>query len=278
MQRKEESAKSEHGTVSSRLSTVSVGGVPFAISNLPRAVQWLLDTAQSDAPGLSVRLANSYCVALAGKDARYLQLLTASGVNFPDGAPIAAVMRSMPGLAEPARKTAGRVRGPSFFEETLDKGRERDLTHFFLGATVETLQQLEHAVLTRYPDLRIAGTHAPPYAPLSDEFVSECVAVVSAASPDIVWVGIGTPKQDFLTTELAERIGKVCVGVGAAFDFSAGTVAEAPTWIQNSGFEWLYRLITEPKRLWRRYLFGNAKFIALVIRHHIPVLLERVKK
>ncbi|WP_200896289.1 WecB/TagA/CpsF family glycosyltransferase [Pseudarthrobacter chlorophenolicus] len=224
---------------------------------------------------MAVRLANSYCVALAGQDDRYHRLLNDSGVNFPDGAPVAAVMRAVPGRMEGLRKPAGRVRGPSFFEMTLDKGREDSLKHFFLGATPETLFRLESAVKARYPGVQVVGTYAPPFGPLDEDFISECAAATEPASPDVVWVGIGTPKQDFLASELATRTGKVCVGVGAAFDFSAGTVTEAPVWIQNSGFEWLYRLTTEPKRLWRRYLFGNAKFVGLVVRHQTPVLLKQ---
>lgn len=270
VQRKEHAA-STGADVPSPFPSVNVGGIPFAVSNLDHAVRWLMTTAESGSEGVSVRLANSYCIALAGEDERYRRLLTEGGVNFPDGAPVAAVMRSLPRGSGSAK--AGRVRGPSFFEEALSQSRDSGLRHFFLGATPETLEKLERAVLSRHPGLQIAGTHAPPFAPMSDRFVTECADVIAVASPDLVWVGIGTPKQDFLTSDLASRTGKVCIGVGAAFDFSAGTVAEAPVWVQNSGFEWLYRLATEPKRLWRRYLVGNLQFIALVIRNEILTML-----
>lgn len=276
MQRKKHAASTDAG-VPSRFRSVNVGGIPFAVSNLDHAVRWLVTTAESGSEGVSVRLANSYCIALAGEDERYRRLLTEGGVNFPDGAPVAAVMRSMPRRFGSAK--AGRVRGPSFFEEALDQSRKSGLKHFFLGATPETLEKLEGAVLNRYPGLQIAGTHSPPFAPMSDKFVTECADAISVASPDLVWVGIGTPKQDFLTNDLAARTGKVCIGVGAAFDFSAGTVAEAPVWVQNSGFEWLYRFATEPKRLWRRYLVGNLQFIALVIKNEFSAMLaSSIKK
>lgn len=255
-------------------SRMDVGGVAFAVSNLHHAVQWILDRAARHKGGLSVRLANSYCIALAGSDERYRRLLNDDGVNFPDGAPVAAVMRFMFKPEGCKGADIGRVRGPSFFELALDKSREQGITHFFLGATPETLKKLEHAVKDRYPGIQLAGAYAPPFAPISNELVSDCVTKINDADPDIVWVGIGTPKQDFLTTALAEATGKVCAGVGAAFDFSSNSIREAPKWIQDSGFEWLYRLATEPRRLWKRYLVGNFQFIYLVVKNQGPIFLR----
>lgn len=256
------------------LETIEVGSVPFAVSDLHNAVNWLLSLPFRDRPGVSVRLANSYCVALADSDMRYGRLLAGKGINFADGAPVAIVMRAMSRGRDDSLAKVGRVRGPSFFELALEWGCDKGVRHFFLGGTPETLQRLEKRVVARYPHVKIVGKFAPPFAPLSREFTRACAGAIAEASPDIVWVGIGTPKQDFLSADLADLTGMVCVGVGAAFDFSSGTVREAPRWIQNSGFEWLYRLALEPRRLWKRYLVGNVHFMALVIRRQLPAFLR----
>jgi N-acetylglucosaminyldiphosphoundecaprenol N-acetyl-beta-D-mannosaminyltransferase len=137
-----------------------------------------------------------------------------------------------------------------------------------LGATDETLTKLSDEARTRYPGLHIVDCYAPPFGPVEQTIDEACMARIAAAKPDIVWIGMGTPKQDFAAARLAERLPGVYIGVGAAFDFVAGSVREAPKWVQNSGFEWAYRLCSEPRRLWRRYLFGNARFILAVIRGH----------
>lgn len=253
----------------SLLPVIDVGGVPFVASNLTEAVRWLIFRAISGKRGVSVRLANAYCVALAGSDHGYRRLLSTGGVNFADGAPVATVMRVLARRINVSPGHVGRVRGPSFFEGVIDEGREAGVKHFFLGATPETLFKLRESLERRYPGVQVVGTYAPPFAGISDEFVTTCSAAVKGTQADIIWIGIGTPKQDFLSTQLAATTGKVCVGVGAAFDFSAGTVRQAPVWIQNSGFEWLFRFASEPKRLWRRYLLGNTRFLVLVLRENI---------
>jgi N-acetylglucosaminyldiphosphoundecaprenol N-acetyl-beta-D-mannosaminyltransferase len=248
---------------------IAVGGVPFRASNLADAVAWLAHRVKDKREGISIRLANSYCIALTGSHAHYRQLMTEHGVNLPDGMPVALVMQAISRIRGLPRRHVGRVRGPSFFEMSLDEGRRYGLSHFFLGTTTETLAQLQTTVGSKYPGLRQAGSYAPPFAPLTAAFVSDCAARIESSDADIVWVGLGTPKQDFLSTELAKMTGRHCVGVGAAFDFSAGTVREAPKWIQDSGFEWLYRLVSEPRRLWKRYLIGNCQFAYLVVRRNL---------
>jgi N-acetylglucosaminyldiphosphoundecaprenol N-acetyl-beta-D-mannosaminyltransferase len=252
-----------------RESFIAVGGVPFRALDLHEAVDWLARRVLDKRVGLSVRLANAYCIALTNSHKEYRRLMTEHGVNFPDGMPVALVMRGISKSRGLPRGQVGRVRGPSFFEESLDRGREHHFRHFFLGTTPETLSRLQSTIELKFPGVRSAGTYAPPFAPLNESFVTTCVDRINNSDADIVWVGLGTPKQDFLTTELARLTGKHCVGVGAAFDFSAGTVREAPKWIQNSGFEWLYRLLAEPKRLWKRYLVGNFEFAWLVVRKNL---------
>jgi N-acetylglucosaminyldiphosphoundecaprenol N-acetyl-beta-D-mannosaminyltransferase len=117
------------------------------------------------------------------------------------------------------------------------------------------------------PGLRIAGTYAPPFGPIEDEWLSELVSAIDRSDASIVWVAMGTPKQDWVSDHLARRTSRLVVGVGAAFDFAAGNRAEAPQILQMLALEWLFRLLTEPKRLWRRYLFGNIRFLWAVAKH-----------
>lgn len=235
---------------------IRVGKVPFDVSTIQGAVDRIMLAAENR-EGIPVRLSNAYCVALASKDSEYERLLGGHGLNFPDGAPVAWVMKARNRSNIPV----SRVRGPSFFFESIARSHNTQIRHFFLGTTDETLSSLVRTLKSEYPELNVAGTYAPPFAPLSESFIQDCYERIKESRADIVWVGLGTPKQDFVAAQLAARLDVPCAGVGAAFDFAAGTVREAPAWIQRSGTEWLYRLMSEPKRLWKRYLFGNARFI-----------------
>lgn len=239
---------------------ISIGSIPFAVTTLGEATSWLKSVAEAGR-GASVRLANAYCVALASRNAEYADVLRESGVNFPDGTPVAWAVR-MSGA-----RSATRVRGPSFFESCLSELESTELSSFFLGSTDRTLSSLRRQLSQRFPDLRVCGTYSPPFAAITDAYVDHCVDVIAPTKPDVLWVGLGTPKQDLLTTKIAARLQIPAVGVGAAFDFFAGTVKEAPRFVQNSGFEWLYRFFVEPRRLWQRYTIGNGLFIIAMVKH-----------
>lgn len=238
---------------------VRVGKIPFEVSSMSDAVERIIEAAHRSDP-ISVRLSNAYCVALEAKDSVYAALLNSGGLNFPDGTPVVWFMNSS---RRPLR--ARRVRGPSLFVETIAATSSDEFGHFFLGTTTETLNKMTAKLADAHPQLVISGSYSPPFAPLSEDLYEDCAREISRTDAKIVWVALGTPKQDFLAEELSKRVGRPCIAVGAAFDFVAGTVKEAPIWIQNSGFEWLYRLAAEPKRLWRRYLIGNLQFLQSAI-------------
>jgi N-acetylglucosaminyldiphosphoundecaprenol N-acetyl-beta-D-mannosaminyltransferase len=247
-----------------RFPVAYVGGIPFAIADLASAVAWL-QTAALRGDSISVRLANAYCVSLAEKDRTYRAVLTDSGVNFPDGTPVVWFMRRHRVAGEATK--AQRVRGPSMFMESMSASESSGTSNFLLGTTANTLGLLIARLRRKFPSAAIVGSYAPPFAPISETFLEDCCERIIASKADIVWIGLGTPKQDFVAKELAQRTGRPCVGVGAAFDFAAGTVAEAPKWIQNSGFEWAYRFMSDPRRLWRRYLIGNAHFVSTALAY-----------
>jgi N-acetylglucosaminyldiphosphoundecaprenol N-acetyl-beta-D-mannosaminyltransferase len=238
------------------LPSVVVGDVPFASTSFEAAVQWLVEAA-SRREAVSVRLANAYCVALAAGDDEYGMVLRNHGVNFPDGTPVARLMRIMDPNAE-------RVRGPSYFLAALAALEKAGLSCYLIGAAPEVLHELRSRIERDWPSLRVTGAYSPPYGEATEAYIDDCAARVPAGT-DVVWVGLGTPKQDFVSTRLSQRLRIPCVGVGAAFDFAAGSAKEAPVWVQNIGFEWLYRLFAEPRRLWRRYLVGNLVFVRAVL-------------
>lgn len=233
-----------------------VGKVLFRSTSFVDATRLVIDLAVRSQP-VPVRLANAYCVATASSDFQYAELLSRVGVNFPDGQPVAWVMR----LNAQEGIRPERIRGPSLFRAVIDEGRRVELRHFFLGTTDATLDALRKVIALDYPDTIIAGMFAPPFAPLSDDFYSPIVRRILESKANIVWVALGSPKQDFAAEVIAKLTSVPCVGVGAAFDFLAGTQDEAPLLVQRSGFEWLYRFFKEPRRLWRRYVFGNVKFV-----------------
>ena len=158
-----------------------------------------------------------------------------------------------------------RVYGPDLMLALCKAGCASGLRHYFYGGAEGVPESLAQSLTRQFPDLQITGTFSPPYRPLSPQEDSAIIDRINQTLPDIVWVGLGTPKQDFW---VADHRGKVnaaaLIAVGAAFDFHSGRVKQAPLWIQRSGLEWLFRLIQEPRRLWKRYLVDNLIFLTHV--------------
>ncbi|MDH3052484.1 WecB/TagA/CpsF family glycosyltransferase [Gordonia alkanivorans] len=188
--------------------------------------------------------------------------MAGDGINYPDGSPVVLFMRL---FAPSGSRRPERVRGPSLFREVIAQSEGTSIRHFFAGATQETLALMAAKIEEEYPRARIEGVHSPPFAPVTEEYIDAIADVIGANRCDLVWVGLGTPKQDIVAAGLARRLGVPCVGVGAAFDFVAGTIPEAPEIYQRLGMEWVYRLISEPRRLWRRYTIGNLQFLRAVV-------------
>lgn len=190
-----------------------------------------------------------------------MKVLKGPGINLPDGGPLSSM------LARTSEVACQQVRGPGLFENCLDRGREHGLRHFFLGGSQEALEQLIAQVEFRFPGCDIAGSWSPPFRPLSPAELEWQDLMIDGSGAHIVWVGLGTPKQDVEALRLVGSVGVTTAAVGAAFDFTAGTKVVAPLWMQASHLEWLFRLATEPRRLWKRYLFGNVQFLRLALRH-----------
>jgi N-acetylglucosaminyldiphosphoundecaprenol N-acetyl-beta-D-mannosaminyltransferase len=196
----------------------------------------------------------------ARRDDAYRAVLNAGDLNVPDGAPVAWAARLQ------GARGARRQPGTDSLHLVVGWGVPRGLRHYLYGATDETLAALRANLEEAYPGVKIAGVEAPPFRPIEDRELDETVDRIRSCGADLVWVGLGAPKQDLIGDRLRERrAAPVIMCVGAAFDFAAGVKRRAPAWMRRLGLEWLHRLAAEPGRLWRRYLVGNTLFLAGVV-------------
>ncbi len=192
----------------------------------------------------------------ARSDPAYREVLNGGDLNLADGSPVAWAARA---LGYPAVRMAG----TEGMHLVAGWGLERGLGHFLYGATPETLERLSAGLERAHPGIRIVGAESPPFRPVSDEELDATAGRIRGAGADAVWIGLGAPKQDLIGARLREReAAPLLFCVGAAFDFVSGTKRRAPAWMRSLGLEWVHRLWSEPARLWRRYLVGNARFIA----------------
>jgi N-acetylglucosaminyldiphosphoundecaprenol N-acetyl-beta-D-mannosaminyltransferase len=209
----------------------------------------------------AIHLCNAYTLSLASRDERIASVLDGGRLNLPDGMPLVWIARWL-GL----RHMTGRVFGAELMELSMVAGSSRGVRHFLYGSTPEVIRALEVALTRRCPGAVIVGSEAPPFGDFDGPTLDAATKRFVDAGADVVWVGLGTPKQDVVTAAFAERSDLTFVAVGAAFDFIAGTKPMAPRAMRDHGWEWLFRLLTEPRRLWRRYLIGNTVFVTTNLR------------
>jgi len=150
--------------------------------------------------------------------------------------------------------------------DLMERGLSWGAKHYFYGGSPAVVEELSAATVARFPGLRIVGSESPPFRTLTAGEMAAAVTRIRTSDAHFVWVGLGTPKQDFFVSQVSRQLLSVQVGVGAAFDFMAGAKREAPSWLQGYGLEWTFRLANEPRRLWRRYFIGGSRFVAAVIR------------
>ena len=203
-----------------------------------------------------VCLCTAHGLTEARADPALQKIFNASWLNTPDGMPLVWL----------GPRGVGRVYGPDLMLAVCDAGRAVGLTHYFYGGTPGVAEELKVKLCARFPGLAVVGTITPPFRSLNDDETSALRADVARVRPDVIWVGLSTPKQErFMGAHWSTLEAGVLIGVGAAFDFHSGRVRQAPRWIQRSGFEWLFRLGTEPRRLGLRYLKTNPLFVLRVL-------------
>ena len=190
------------------------------------------------------------------RSAEVRHVFNSAGMVTPDGMPLVWVAHAS------GHPEVSRVYGPDLMLAELAASERTGHRHFFYGGGRGVAQRLAERMKARFPGLAVAGVYEPPYAPLDRLCTDEMASIINAAQPDVVWIGMSSPKQDRWMARMRDRLdAAVLIAVGAAFDFHSGAVKQAPVWMQRSGLEWAYRLATDPRRLWRRYLVDNPWFL-----------------
>ena len=210
-----------------------------------------------DLRGKYICVSNVHTTVMSYENEEYRKIQNGAAMALPDGAPLSSYSRRK------GYKQAQRVTGPDLMLELFAISKEKGYRHYFYGATEETLQSMKEVLERDYPGIQIVGMYAPPFRVLTPQEDAQIVAKINEARPDFIWIGLGAPKQEEWMYQHMGQLQGVLIGVGAGFDYLAGYIKRAPRWMQRMSLEWLYRLLQDPKRLWRRYFTSNVKFICL---------------
>lgn len=237
-----------------QIPTCNILGVEIAAIDM----DWLMDFTEKNLKDLSgdfLSVVNVFSCTTAFYDKAYCNIQNSSIVAIPDGGPLSTVGHKR------GYKNMKRTTGPSYMGEILKVSVERGYRHYFYGSTPETLEKLQNVLKHDYPKLQIAGMYSPPFRPLTEEEDRDVIERINETIPDFVWIGLGAPKQENWMAVHQGKITGFMVGVGAGFDYLAGNIDRAPEWMQNHNLEWIYRLIQDPRRLFKKYWSTNFKFI-----------------
>jgi len=242
------------------IARVNVLGVGVSAIDVERAVSAIGEWIDTRTPRY-VCVSGVHGVMESQRDAALLAIHNRAGLVTPDGMPLVWLGR----LAGHREMT--RVYGPDLLLACCKKSEERGWRHFFYGGGEGVAPLLAQRLCGRFPAMQVAGTYTPPFRALTDDEEFAVSRMIEDSRADIVWVGLSTPKQErWMAAHVGRLAAPVLIGVGAAFDFHAGLKRQAPRFVQQAGMEWAFRLATEPRRLWRRYLYNNPRFVWQVAR------------
>jgi N-acetylglucosaminyldiphosphoundecaprenol N-acetyl-beta-D-mannosaminyltransferase len=249
-------------TASGTIVSSPILGVAVACVDMAGMIDELggwLDRRGIDDEGIYVCFRDVHGVVLAQDDAELMEAHHRAYLVVADGKPLSVLGRAR------GNRGMDQVRGIDSVPALCSAGLNKGWRHFFIGGAPGVADQLAQNLTRRFPGLVVAGTECPPFRPLSIEETDAVVARINAASPDLVWVGLGSPKQELWMARVAPRLkGAICMGVGAAFDVHTERVRTAPEWVRRAGVEWAFRIIQEPRRLTGRYLRAIPRFLALI--------------
>lgn len=247
----------------------AVIGAPVTVGDIDAATATILAAAKVGKGGY-VCVANVHMVTTARTDPVLRAAMEGALWVTSDGMPLVWALRRH------GHEKARRVAGPDLMLHLLQEAETARVPLYFFGGSATTIAALKQALAAQFPALVLAGIEAPPLLPLAPEVDSGTVARINDTGARLVFVGLGCPKQEYWMAAYAPHLTGVQIGVGAAFDFFAGTLIRAPRWMQASGLEWLFRLCAEPRRLWRRYLVTNSRFIWYVFASWLRSKMRRV--
>ena len=234
-------------------------GVPVSAINMSQAVE-IIETWIESRQTHYVCVTGVHGLMESQRDEELRRIHARAGLVTPDGAPLLWLGR-LHGFDH-----MDRVYGPDLMLRLCERSPAKGYRHYLYGGGKGVTERLQARLEERFPGVNIVGHHCPPFRPLTPREEDDVVRKINAARPDIVWVGLGTPKQEsWMAAHRARLNAPALIGVGAAFDFHAGVKRQAPRWMRLSGLEWLFRLANEPRRLWRRYLVNNTCFVVLVL-------------
>lgn len=243
-------------------------GVNVLVTDMEKTVKFVEENIHR-LSGEYVCVSNGHTTVMSYEDEAYRKIQNSAVMVLPDGEPLSIISRKR------GFKEAKRVTGPDFMERMFARGREGDgLRHFFYGGNQDTLDKLKAVLEKKFPNLQIAGMYSPPFRELSDEEDEQIIHMINESNPDIVWVGLGAPKQEKWMHKHWGKVRGLMLGVGAGFDYHAGKLKRAPQWMQKMSLEWLMRLVQDPRRLWKRYLVTNIKFLWYVRKENIKLKRE----
>ena len=239
-----------------QIEKVNVLGVGISVLDQGRAREFLFDAVRRNERGY-VTVTGVHGVSEAQRDPKLMAILNRALLATPDGMPMVWMGKMQ------KQQSIRRVYGPDLMLNICEHSVERGLSHFLYGGVSGVADDLKRQLELRFPGLKIVGTFTPPFRELNEIELKDLHDRVKTAQPDFFWVGLSTPKQEFFMADYMPILpeAKIFVGVGAAFDLLTGRVPQAPQWMQRTGLEWLFRLIQEPRRLWKRYLFNNPVFL-----------------
>lgn len=238
----------------SAIPICNIMGVDIAVIDM----EWLVDYLNRNVKNLSgdyICVSNVHTTVTAYEDQEYRKIQNGGIMAIPDGGPLSSVGQKR------GFKNMKRTTGPSLMGEIFKISASKGYRHYFYGSTDETLEKLLNVLNDTYPGIQIAGMYSPPFRPMTDDEDRAIVDRINETMPDIIWVGLGAPKQEKWMAAHQGKVNGLMVGVGAGFDYHAGNIRRAPAWMQKNNLEWVYRLLQDPKRLFKRYWHTNTKFI-----------------
>ena len=252
-----------------RVSAQPVLGVPLALTDYERTLDWIDETVARHARGY-ICVAAVHTVMAFQEDPELQRAVLDSNLTVPDGQPLVWAMNLL------GHNLPSRVYGPDLMEHACERAARTGLRFFLFGGRQEALDRLRDELPRRYPGLQIAGVRPGPFRALDDDEAAAIAAELNASGADVIWVGLGVPLQEKWMAAMRDRLdAAVLIGVGAAFDFHAGLKRQAPDGLQRLGLEWAFRLAQEPRRLWRRYLHYNPRFVIGFARQYLAHLRHR---